>query len=74
MNELQVKKLLEENKLTWRKFKEWMYGQTYAMIDGEPDYYEWDVERFVRNQRCRCDCRFAPVKHSKCECACHVRT
>lgn len=49
MNELQVKKLLEENKLTWRKFKEWMYGQTHGIVDGEPDYYDWDVERFVRN-------------------------
>lgn len=38
----QVKELL------FQEFKTWMFGQAYAIgKDGEPDWYETDVNRFV---------------------------
>ena len=44
MNEAQVKRRIgEEN---WLQFIRWMTGQTMSMKDGEPDYYECDVEAF----------------------------
>lgn len=32
----------------WDEFIDWMIGQTHGVKDGEPDYYVWDVMRFVR--------------------------
>lgn len=41
---------LKENNLKWSDFMKWMYGQTMGLNeDGTPDYYDWDVERFIRN-------------------------
>lgn len=40
---------LKENNLTWSVFATWMEGQTMGVKDGEIDYYDWDVERFIRN-------------------------
>lgn len=36
-------------KKNWGKFADWMCGQTVGIKDGELDYYEWDVNRFIRN-------------------------
>lgn len=36
-------------KKNWSVFTKWMCGQTVGIKDGELDYYEWDVDRFVRN-------------------------
>lgn len=27
---------------------EWMRGQTCGLIDGVPDFYDYDIERFIR--------------------------
>ena len=48
MSSQQVKQLLKENNLLWDDFIEWMFGQTVAIINGEPDYYEYDVMRFIK--------------------------
>jgi hypothetical protein len=74
MNTKETKVLLKKNNLKFTSFISWMHGQAYALVDGEPDYYGYDVERFIRRHRCRCDCRFAPVEYDKCECVCHVRS
>jgi hypothetical protein len=48
MRENEVRKLLEENNRTWEDFCK-IEGQTMAMYeDGETDYYEDDVERFIK--------------------------
>ena len=52
MRESEVKKLLKENKLSWKEFKDWMRGQTIGVYsDGSPDYYDWDVERFIEGEK-----------------------
>lgn len=51
MKEIEVKELLNENNLKWDDFIDWMIGQTHGIVDGEPDYYEWDVKKFVRNHK-----------------------
>ena len=49
MKEAEVKKLVgEEN---WDIFTTWMSGQTIGIVDGEFDYYEWDVKRFVEGTK-----------------------
>ena len=54
MRESEVKKLLKENKLSWKEFKNWMRGQTTGVYsDGSTDYYGWDVERFIEGEK-RC--------------------
>lgn len=41
---------LKENNLKWSVFSKWMTGQTVGLTkDGAIDYYEYDVERFIRN-------------------------
>ena len=51
MNEQQVKQLLNKHNLLWEDFTAWMFGQTVGMAeDGTTQYYEWDVERFVRSR------------------------
>ena len=47
MTKKEVKKLLKENKLTWKDFSKWMTGQTVGMINEEIDYYDHDVKRFI---------------------------
>lgn len=39
-----TKKIGKENLPSFEKF---MRGQTVGLINGEYDYYEWDVEKFV---------------------------
>ncbi len=46
MNEAEVIKRI--GKSNWKKFCKWMYGQTMGLKDGKPDYYECDVEAFVK--------------------------
>ena len=31
----------------WNTFEKWIHGQTTGIKDGEPNYYDWDVARFV---------------------------
>ena len=47
MKEAEVRKLLEANNKTWEEFLDWMCGQTVGEKDGETDWYDWDVERFI---------------------------
>lgn len=47
MNEAQVINKIGRDK--WKEFCEFMKGQTVAVgKDGAPDYYEHDVERFMK--------------------------
>jgi len=50
MNEKSVKKILKKNNRTWEEFLKWMLGQTVGIYEnGETDYYDWDVDRFIKN-------------------------
>jgi len=47
MREQEVKKLIGEK--NWKDFCEWMRGQTAGIYpDGETDYYNCDVQAFIR--------------------------
>jgi len=47
MREREVKKLIGE--ANWKGFCQWMRGQTMsAYPDGEMDYYDSDVEAYLR--------------------------
>ena len=73
MNTQTTIELLKQHGLKFEDFVEWMYGQTHAIVDGEPAYYEWDVKKFIRGNGCtKCDCRFAPIVPNHCPCACHA--
>ena len=49
MREEKIKQLLKEAGGDWKVFSNWMSGQTMGIYpDGELDYYEYDVERFIR--------------------------
>lgn len=51
MTEKEVKAALKKNNLTWKHFNEWMRGQTVGLNeDGSADYYEYDVNRFIRSK------------------------
>ena len=51
MTEKEVKSLLRKNHRTWSDFIKWMRGQTVGMDEnGETNWYEWDVERFINNR------------------------
>jgi len=48
----EVKILLRRHKLKWNDFEDFIFCQTVGITkDGEYDYYEWDVERFIRNNK-----------------------
>lgn len=50
MTEKEVREKLEEASYHWEDFDEWMCGQTAGLNpDGTIDYYESDVDRFIRN-------------------------
>ena len=50
MNEKQLRKILKENNRTWEEFLEWMHGQTMSADEnGETNYYDWDVDRFIKH-------------------------
>lgn len=51
MLEKEVKKLLKKHNIEWRDFLEFMFGQTIGIKNGKPDFYEWDVERFINNNK-----------------------
>ena len=51
MNTQTTRELLKQHGLKWEDFIKWMCGQTYAIVDGEPDYYEWDVNNFIRGEK-----------------------
>ncbi|MFH1752279.1 MAG: hypothetical protein ABH821_05060 [archaeon] len=47
MNKKQVIERIGKSK--WKEFEEFMRGQTVGVNkDGSFDYYEWDVENFLR--------------------------
>jgi len=49
MREKKAKKLIKEAGGSWEVFMNWMIGQTYGFYkDGQPNYYDCDVERFIR--------------------------
>lgn len=43
-----IEKIGEEN---WKAFLEWMRGQTIGFDKGVPDYYDWDVDKFIHVKR-----------------------
>ena len=50
MTEKQVKDTLKEHNKKWKDFTHWMNGQTMGLNeDGTTDFYECDVDRFIRN-------------------------
>jgi NOL1/NOP2/fmu family ribosome biogenesis protein len=51
MNQKELEKTLEANKLEIADFYKWMDGQTVGLDDkGETDWYDCDVERFIRGR------------------------
>jgi len=50
MTTKQVKKLLKENNRTGKEFMEFMIGQTIGGTPNNPDWYECDVDRFIKRQ------------------------
>ena len=46
MNEKEVEKRIGRDKMPL--FLNWMRGQTVGLKDGEADYYDDDVNRFIR--------------------------
>ena len=49
MREEKIKQLLKEAGGDWKVFSNWMSEQTMGLYsDGEFNYYEYDVERFIR--------------------------
>jgi hypothetical protein len=43
----------------WETFQKWMGGQTVGMYEnGEPNIYDWDVDRFIRY---KCDPKNEPL-------------
>ena len=51
MNKQQVIKKI--GKKNWKKFQNFMVGQTCSMKDGELNYYECDVENFINKLKGR---------------------
>lgn len=49
MNKQQIIKKI--GKSNWRKFIEFMGGQTCKLINGKFDYYECDVENFINKMK-----------------------
>ena len=51
LTERDVRELIEAHGRTWEQFRDWMYGQTYAIDSkGAFRYYRHDVERFLERQ------------------------
>jgi hypothetical protein len=50
MTRKEVIKILKINKLKIKDFDKWMNGQTVGLDNGEIDYYEQDVGRFIRGR------------------------
>lgn len=48
MKEEEVNRILKKHNRTWTQFNKFMVGQTIGVYpDGTPDYYEYDVKRFI---------------------------
>lgn len=46
----EVKNLLNQHNKSWEDFCKWMSGQTVGVYaNGEIDWYEWDVKRFIND-------------------------
>lgn len=51
MTTKQIKSLLKKNNLKWSLFLKWMNGQTVGLDEnGDTDWYETDVERFIEGR------------------------
>ena len=50
MTTKQVLEELEKRQLDWNDFEKWMGGQTIGGTLENPDWYETDVERFIRGR------------------------
>lgn len=49
MKEAEVREKIERAGGSWEVFSDWMAGQTCGLDeDGTIDYYEYDVNRFLR--------------------------
>lgn len=49
MTTKQAKEKIKKAGGKWKDFLDWMMGQTYGIDDnGEPNWYEWDVDRWIR--------------------------
>lgn len=51
MNTEEVKELLKQEDLPFEVFLDWMAGQTVGFKDGVTDFYDDDVQRFVRSAK-----------------------
>ena len=48
MNPTDTKKRIEDAGGKWSVFQKWMRGQTCGYRNGVVDYYNYDIERFIR--------------------------
>ena len=44
----EAKQKIKEAGKKWEDFQEWMLGQTYGIKDGKPDWYDIDVDFFIK--------------------------
>ena len=44
----EAKQKIEEAGKTWEDFQGFMLGQTYGIKDGKPDWYDIDVDFFIK--------------------------
>ena len=59
MRESEAKRQIEAAGGSWDVFLKWMRGQTVGMYEnGETDWYEYDVNRFIRYN---CDPKKEPL-------------
>lgn len=47
----EVIKELKKHNLKWEDFIDFMLCQAAGIKNDEPDYYEWDVKRFINNNK-----------------------
>jgi hypothetical protein len=59
MNTTAAKKKIKEAGGSWSVFEKWMYGQTVGYVNGEIDWYDYDVNRFIEYN---CDPDNEPVE------------
>lgn len=48
MNATKTRERIETAGGKWSVFQKWMSGQTVGVVNGEVDYYNYDIERFIR--------------------------
>lgn len=49
MTTQEAKQKIKDAGKDWDKFIDWMNGQTIGGTPDNPNWYEYDVERFIRN-------------------------